>query len=75
MSDEEIEDYGETGIQSGNAPIPRWLIMVILILPFWGLVWFALFWNGSYGWLDRGHWHELQRAANTTFPEIQRSHD
>ncbi len=65
---DELELYADGSIQSKNAKIPGWLKLVYLILPFWGLLWWILFWNGSYGWFDRGSWHELQKAANTTFP-------
>ena len=71
MSDE-LEDYGDTGIQSKNTPVPRWLLATYLILPIWGIISFCLYWNGSEGWLDRGYWRELQQAANTTFPQIER---
>lgn len=54
--------------KSGHAPVPRWLIVNYIFWPIFGLVWFYLFWNGSYGWLDRGYWKELQEAANTTIP-------
>lgn len=65
---DELEIYGDGSIQSKNAQIPKWLKLVYLILPFWGLLWLILFWNGSFGWFDRGSWQELQKAANTTFP-------
>lgn len=65
---EHIEEYGDTGIQSKDAPIPRWLMAAYIILPIWGIITFFYFWNGSRGWFDRGYWHELQQAAGTTFP-------
>jgi len=65
---EEIVSYGDPQIRSGDAKISGWLKFVFFILPIWGILWFYLYWNGSYGWLDRGYWQELQRAANTTFP-------
>jgi hypothetical protein len=67
---EDIEFYGDTRIASGHAPIPSWLKWVYVILPIQGLLIFYLFWNGSSGWLDRGYWLQLQKAANTTFPQI-----
>lgn len=75
MSDheEEVEEYGDPGIRSLDAPIPKWLIATYIILPIWGVITFFIFWNGSLGWLDRGYWHELQRAANTTFPQINKA--
>jgi len=65
---EEIEEYGDYGISSQDAPVPRWLVASYIFWPIFGLIWLFYFWNGSYGWLDRGYWQELQRAANTTYP-------
>lgn len=65
---EETEFYGDPGIASNNRNVPFWLIVVYMILPIWGVITLYLFWNGSYGWLDRGYWQALQEAANTTFP-------
>lgn len=65
---EEVETYGDTGITSAHAPIPRWLMWSYLLLPIWGFIWLALYWNGSWGWLDRGFWEQLQKASNTTYP-------
>jgi hypothetical protein len=53
---------------SNEAPVPRWLITVYIVLPLLGLITWYYFWNGSTGWFDRGYWQELQEAANTTFP-------
>lgn len=66
--DDNIEEYGDSLIASKDAPVPRWLIYSYLFWILFGLFWFYYFWNGSYGWLDRGYWQELQRAAGTTFP-------
>lgn len=66
----EIEVYGDTGITEANAKIPLFLILTYAILPFWGFFALYYYWNGSVGWLDRGYWSELQRAANTTLPEV-----
>ena len=63
--DDEIELYPDD-IASKNLKVPFELKFMYLLLPFWGLLWWILFWNGSYGWLDRGYWSELQKAANTT---------
>lgn len=65
----ETEYYGDEGIASKDAPVPKWLLFVYATLPIWGIITFFLYWNGSQGYLDRGHWHALQSAANTTFPE------
>ncbi len=67
--EKEIHDYGDPNIRSANAPIGRWLKATYVLLPIWGIIWFWFFWNGSYGWLDRGYWHQLQEAANTTIPQ------
>lgn len=67
--DEEIETYGDPKIASKDLPVPKWLIISYIILPFIGLFTLFFYWNGSHGWLDRGYWQQLQRAANTTFPQ------
>lgn len=64
----ELELYGDPGISSYDAKVPKFLWATYFILPIWGLFTFYYFWNGSLGWFDRGYWHELQIAANTTFP-------
>lgn len=67
--DHEIEYYGDAGIESKDAPVPFWLKFNYVFWILWGIVWFYYFWNGSTGgWLDRGYWNELQRAANTVYP-------
>ena len=73
-NNDEIQSYGDEGIQSYENRVPRWLKFTYLILPVWGMIWFYYFWNGSYGWLDRGYWSELQQAANTTFPSINQNY-
>lgn len=68
-NDDEIEEYGgDPMITSKNAPIPGWLSKSYYFWILFGFVWFYFFWNGSYGWLDRGYWQQLQRAAQTTIP-------
>lgn len=57
----EIEEHS-------NTKIPRWLLWTYAILPIIGVAWGIYFWGGSRGWLDRGHWYQLEKAANTTFP-------
>jgi hypothetical protein len=69
-SDPELEIYGDDHrIASRDAKVPRWLKWSYILLPIWGLFWFVYFFNGSQGWLDRGYWGQLQKAALTTFPE------
>lgn len=70
MSDEELDVYGDTGIESKNAKIPFFLKVLYITLPLWGFFSLYLYWNGSHGWLDRGYWHELQKAANTLYEKI-----
>jgi hypothetical protein len=67
-ADDEVIFYGDSSIASAEAKVPLWLKINYILWPLWGLVWFYLYWNGSHGWLDRGYWQQLQRAANTTFP-------
>jgi len=66
--DEELEEYGDPQIVSGNAKIAPWLKLTYILLPIWGIIWFFLYWNGISGWLDRGYWNQLEKAANTTYP-------
>lgn len=72
MSDEkghEIEEYGDPGIESCDAKVPSWLRWSYILLPFWGIITFYFFWNGSTEW-RQGYWRELQNAAKTTFPIV-----
>lgn len=65
----ELELYGDPGIASYERKrIPLFLWLTYILLPIWGVITFYYFWNGSTGIFDRGYWHELQVAANTTFP-------
>lgn len=69
QDDNELDFYGDTGIASCDAKIPKFLIFTYIFWPLWGIATFFYFWNGSLvGWMDPGYWHELQVAANTTFP-------
>lgn len=61
-----VDAYGDPGITSDHAPIPRWLIWTYIVLPIWGIFTLYAFWNGSEGYFDRGYWQQLQRAAKTT---------
>jgi hypothetical protein len=70
MHDDEIEYYGDEGIATKDLHVPHWLFWIYFLLPIWGILTFYVYWNGSYGWLDRGYWHELQKAANTTVPQV-----
>jgi hypothetical protein len=65
---QEIESYGDDYITSYHGTVPGWLKFQYLFWIIWGIIWFALYWNGSWGYLDRGYWQQLQRAASTTFP-------
>lgn len=66
---DELEQYPD-GIFSKDAVVPRWLKLTYLTLPIWGVITFFIYWNGSHGWLDRGYWDQLQKAANTQYPMI-----
>lgn len=65
---EDITFYGDPAIASKDAPPPRWLVFSNWFFVFLGFVVLYFFWNGSHGWLDRGYWGQLQRAANTVYP-------
>ncbi len=67
-NDNEIHEYGDPGIASKNHKVEFWLKCVYFTLPIWGIIQFAVFWNGVGGWFDRGYWFELEKAANTTYP-------
>lgn len=62
----EPDDYG---IKEDHNKVPYWLIVTYIILPIWGFFTLFYFWNGSRGWLDPGYWQQLERAANTTYPQ------
>lgn len=68
-----IELFGDPGIATYDAKVSKFLLATYLILPIWGFFTLYYFWNGSTGILDRGYWHELQIAANTTFPIINQN--
>ncbi|NGX61674.1 MAG: hypothetical protein K940chlam9_01163 [Chlamydiae bacterium] len=53
---------------SEERKIPKFLLWTYLVLPLAGIIGFFLYWNGSHGFLDRGYWQPLQRAAHTTYP-------
>jgi len=64
-----IEDDDSVPLYHAKEPgIPLWLKLVYILVPLWGFFALYLYWNGSHGWLDRGYWEQLQKAANTTFP-------
>lgn len=65
---EHIEEYGDPKISSKDAKVPLWLIATYIVLPIWGVCSGYYYWNGTQGWLDRGYWHQLQKAAQTTMP-------
>lgn len=50
---------------SKETPVPRWLLWSYCLLPILGLIILYAFWDGSFGWFDRGAWGALQQAANT----------
>jgi len=62
----ELFFYGDPKIASRDAKVEGWLKFSYLFWPLWGIVWWILYWNGSWGWLDPNYWGSLQKAANTT---------
>lgn len=69
MNEEIIDDDSIPPYKDVDKGIPLWLKLVYIFVPIWGLIILWLYWNGNFGgWLDRGHWGELQQAANTKFP-------
>ena len=54
--------------QTEERKIPVFLYIVYIVVLVGGIWAFCAFWTGSKGWLDRGFWHELQKAASTTAP-------
>lgn len=60
--------YGDPKIASYDAPVPGWLNASYWLWIIVGLLCALFYWNGSWGFLDPGHWGPLQEAANTTFP-------
>ncbi len=69
QSEHEMPEGPDSIPESRDAPINKWLLFLYIVLPIWGIATLCIYWNGSVGWLDRGYWHELQKAANTTFPQ------
>lgn len=67
---ENHEEFYADDIKSDDKSVPFFLILTYALLPFWGFFSLYYYWNGSEGWLDRGYWKQLQKAANTTIPEI-----
>ena len=55
-------------LRSKEGRVPKFLKLTYLLLPIWGIFSLYFFWDGSISWLDRGRWHQLQIAANTTAP-------
>ena len=63
-----LDTYGDEEVREfHDKPIPKFLKVIYLVLPIWGVIWWGLYWNGSQGFLDRGYWCELEKAAGTTF--------
>lgn len=66
MSEPEIPESEEKRV-----PPILWVVYIVLLI--WGIWSFFAYWNGSHGWLDRGYWQKLQKAAHTTFPTQKRT--
>ena len=62
-----------------SPPTPFYLKLSYILCISWGIVWMWMFWSGSWGWLDRGSWQGLEKAANTTMvsehPMAMDTHD
>lgn len=67
--EDSIDYYGDEHITSYHGKVPLWLKIQYVFWIAWGVVWFFLYWNGSWGYLDKGYWHQLQISAQTTFPQ------
>lgn len=62
----EVDEYGDHEVSEfHNMPVPSFLKITYLIVTVVVFVWGIFFWQGSRGWFDRGHWADLQKAANT----------
>jgi len=68
--EDELEFYADGEVSSLDAKVPMWLKWSYITSFIIGSITLYLFWNGSHGFLDRGYWNQLQKAANTTFPYI-----
>jgi hypothetical protein len=67
--EQELSSYSGGEIKElENTKVPSFLKWAYLLLPILGLIAYYKYWNGSEGWLDPGHWKELQQAARTTRP-------
>lgn len=54
--------------QTEENRIPIFLHVTYILVFVLGLWAFIVYWNGSHGFLDRGYWGALQKAAYTTYP-------
>ena len=63
-NDDEIFEVPETE----ENRIPLFLHITYIVVIIGGLCAFFAYWNGSHGFLDRGYWQPLQKAAYTTYP-------
>ena len=71
-SNEELDVYAGGEINEiKDTPIPWYIKWLSLILPLWGVIWFFYFNDGSTGWVDRGAWDDLQKAAQTKNSQLK----
>lgn len=63
--DEFFQQDADQIIRVHENKIPWWLKVTYILLPIWGLIAMYLYWNGTPGWFDPGHWQGLQEAAKT----------
>ncbi len=66
--EEEIVVFGDNEVTefAHSEPVPLYLKITYVVVVVWGVVWLWQNFDGSGGWIDRGSWHQLQKAANTT---------
>jgi hypothetical protein len=68
-NEKDVEMYsGDPQLLQANHEIPKFLKWTYIILPIWGVIAWFVFFNGTFGWFDPGHWSQLQWAANTKIP-------
>ncbi len=64
QDDEYLFDVPET--EENRIPIFLYITYIVVLVG--GILAFIAYWNGSHGFLDRGYWQQLQKAAYTTYP-------
>lgn len=66
--DEDLDEYAGGEIKERkDTKYPKFLFVTYAVLLTLGAYWFYSYHDGSHGMLDRGYWHELAKAAKTTW--------